>query len=271
MLPTKQQTIDKIVKASELSRSNYSKEEFGSFTEIMEYIEGIEDDDYGKGRHAMHYLFQGMYDVIQKHGYLKLMWAYEGIVRKGKKYFSSYYLGNPKIQDVKDMLYLKELLQRYDKEYRYKMRGNFDSWGGNIHAGSVSEYLSHAVQSTEVDAIIGIASSASEPAMALSGIIRVPVYFVRYSKRRADGEVKFLSPEYREELHEAVKGKKVMIIDDYVDSGKSMRKVMDAILSMGPIDVVGTSIKNSSYSSYLDTITDEDCFGLFKIKETEDE
>lgn len=137
---TNELVIPKIMERIAADKQSYMRREFSSFSDLMEYIHLLKDDEYEKARHAMYYLFQSTYDLVQD-GKHETLWAYKMVLEKGKQYFSSYYLNKPDIQLVRDLYWLSDFLALYDENYSHKLRGNFDAFSGQLNVDRVAEYL----------------------------------------------------------------------------------------------------------------------------------
>jgi orotate phosphoribosyltransferase-like protein len=235
----------------------YYNKSFSSFTDLLIYAENIKD--LNEARHAMHCIFQGVYDLLQNHTIPAIEELYDRIVRTGIDFYSSFYLGQGKIETVTNLLPSLQILKNYDDDYRYKSRGNF---GSLVEASNVAYYLQEAGDSVNYDTIIGIAASASEPAMALAGITGNELQFIRYSKRRSDDRVTVLDFK-AEEIAQSINLKSVLVIDDCVQYGVSMTKAMDYVRSLGALKIWGSCIYNDNPND-LNQITSTENFHLYE-------
>lgn len=236
----------------------YRNVSFDSFTELLDY--GAEMKELNEARHVMHCIFQGVYDLLHKHTIPAVEELYDRIVRTGIKFYSEFYLGEGKMETVSNLLPALQILKDYDDDYRYKSRGNFPSL---VDASNVGYYLEEVINSHfNFDSIIGIASSASEPAMALAGLTGCELEFIRYSKRRGDDNVTVL--DFKEaDITQSINLKSVLVIDDCVQYGVSMTKAMDYVRSLGAIKVYGSCIYNDN-SNDLNEVVRNQNFHLYE-------
>ena len=241
--------------------NSYERVSFKSFSDIIEYLTHMTTLD--EGRHIIHYLFQGMYDLLGTVSNSEVHYLYKKVVRTGTKYYASYYRGEGDISIIKALLPYLGVLTQYNDNYYYKIRGNFD-YGSSIMQPDIARFLQGAINSSfNYDVIVGIATSASEPAMALAGLLNLPLEFVRYSKRRSDGSVTVLD-FMAEEIRTECVAKNALVIDDWVASGNSMQRCMKYVQGLGALQVRGATIEDNGNDMDIKTIESTQNFKLYE-------
>lgn len=236
----------------------YDRESFDSFSELLEYSANAKTAS--EARHAVHCLFQGVYDLLYNYQIASVNELYIRIVRMGIKFYTAFYQGELELNTLHNLLPSLEPLKEYDNKYRYKSRGNFPNL---VDASNVGEYLQEVINSGYTfDTIVGIACSASEPAMALAGLLGLDLQFIRYSKRRGDDEVTTLD-FMTEQVKSAIKGNRVLVIDDCVQYGVSMEHAMEYINEQGASLTLGSCIYNNN-PNRLDEIISKPNFHLYE-------
>jgi hypoxanthine phosphoribosyltransferase len=99
------------------------------------------------------------------------------------------------------------------------------------------EELAEKTRGYEPDIIIGISRGGLVPARVLSDILdikRVGIIGIVFYKKAGETIDK---PEMTQELSMDIKGKKVLLVDDVSDTGKSLRFAKECLENMGPSQV----------------------------------
>jgi hypoxanthine phosphoribosyltransferase len=99
------------------------------------------------------------------------------------------------------------------------------------------EELAEKTRDFEPDIIIGISRGGLVPARVLSDILDINrvgiIGIVFYKKTGEPGE----SPEITQDLSMDIKGKKILLVDDVADTGKSLVFAKEYLERMGPAEV----------------------------------
>jgi len=106
------------------------------------------------------------------------------------------------------------------------------TWGG---FDALAHVLARKLTDYDPELVIGIVKGGLFVGSAVAGRLRREFIPVRLSKRSRDRER--LSPEVRTEVPAEVKGKRVLVVDDVVQSGVTLRQAMTAIAAAGASEV----------------------------------
>ncbi|HLD33442.1 MAG TPA: phosphoribosyltransferase family protein, partial [Candidatus Nanoarchaeia archaeon] len=118
------------------------------------------------------------------------------------------------------------------------------------------------------DSVVFCACGAFEPAAAVSGMLSIPIQAIRSSSSRKDTEPKVLS-EHQRSLELSIRGKEVIVVDDYTLTAGTLKRVMEAVNILQPRAMRGVSIG----CAYPDNLTEGlklaetgSCFKLYEMK-----
>ena len=106
------------------------------------------------------------------------------------------------------------------------------TWGG---FDALAHGLARKLAAYDPELVIGIVKGGLFVGSAVAGRLRREFIPVRLSKRSRDRER--LSPEVRTEVPAEAKGKRVLVVDDVVQSGETLRQAMAAIAAAGASEV----------------------------------
>jgi hypoxanthine phosphoribosyltransferase len=106
------------------------------------------------------------------------------------------------------------------------------TWGG---FDALAHVLARKLTYYDPELVIGIVKGGLFVGSALAGFLRREFIPVRLAKRSRDRER--LSPGVRSEVPPEVKGKRVLVVDDVVQSGETLRQATAAIAAAGAIEV----------------------------------
>lgn len=111
------------------------------------------------------------------------------------------------------------------KSYDYKNRKGVKeiSWD-EFHA--MCKSLAEKISKIDFDVVIGIARAGLYPAVLIAGMLRKEIYPIRITRREKD-QVKYKKPVWVTDISDSVRGKKVLIIDEIVDSGETLSLVAE--------------------------------------------
>jgi len=124
----------------------------------------------------------------------------------------------------------------------------------------ICKALALAVSRFQPEAILPVGRGGYYPGTLLAHILQVEVYPVRISRRVNDvvkyGEPHWIAPPSAEIAH-----KRVLVVDEICDSGKTLRLVKEKALAMGASSVKSAVLyahtKSADVPDYIGIITDE--------------
>ncbi len=100
-----------------------------------------------------------------------------------------------------------------------------------------------------LDLIVAISRGGLTVGHLLTDLLRVPISVISiqsYTDIQSSGEVKIL-----EGLHIPIEHKRVLLVDDVSDTGKTFERAVDYLKSFHPADVVTASVYYKPHSTYL--------------------
>lgn len=227
--------------------SNHNSPTIRSFEEWYDLASKVKSVDLG--RHLLYYIFQPVFDAlsngwVKENDREKVIEALDKIISTSKKYYADYYLKKADTGDIKKLAKeIKPIILKIERYY-FKQR-NIDY--NNIFPEHIGKFLASFIDHLEnkkiqyPDTIIGCACGSAEIAMSLSGLLHIPLEFIRKSKRR-DDEEPVLIEEQKNRIIQNCKGKKLLIIEDYVVTGRSMESVSQLCDKFGSKSIQGASI-----------------------------
>ncbi|PIZ51644.1 hypothetical protein COY27_02925 [Candidatus Woesearchaeota archaeon CG_4_10_14_0_2_um_filter_33_13] len=223
-------------------------------------------------RAVIYAAFQPLYDAITD-GNLrnaprdKAVGVLDGVITLGTSFLTGFYSGEPDVKAFKEgVAVLKPGFEEISgAEYYTKFR----NIGGNrVYPNDIAIFLRKFLESTLdgaglADYVVGAACGSSEMAMPLSGLLGVDVGFIRKSKRRGDSSPRVI-PEQEATIKNAVKGNRVVCIEDYVCTARSLRDVMAKVEDYGATSVIGASVANSQEGICLRELVNQRGFHTFR-------
>ncbi len=226
---------------------NHNSPTINSFEEWYKLASQVRSIDLG--RHLLYYIFQPVFDALSNgcvtsNNRKKTIEALDKIVAVSKEYYAAYYLKKADTAKIRQLAKeIKPVILKIDRYY-YKQR-NIDH--NNIFPEHIGKFLASFIDHLEnkkiqyPDIIIGCACGSAEIAMSLSGLLKIPLEFIRKSKRRAD-ENPVLIEEQQQRIIKNCKGKNLLIIEDYVVTGRSMEAISQLCSKFGSKNIQGASI-----------------------------
>jgi hypothetical protein len=253
-------------------RYNLGNVSFRDFRGWANAAETVNDPDFA--RTVLFFGFQPLYDILIESIGLDgsratALTALGRIVSEGTEYLSGYYIGEPKIEIINNLgRELKPAMEEINlSRFRTKFR-NVDY--NHIYPDGIASFLRQFFDSTldgrilSPDYIASVACGPSEVSMPLAGLSHVGLGFIRRSHRRGDDSPKIIK-EQEEAIAAGVRGKNVVVIEDYTCSAASLAKVMTRVSEMGPTSLLGASV-NCTGSEYLHKKYTNPKFHLFELK-----
>lgn len=258
-----------------INTKNYNTIGFDSFKEVFVHIKKSKSKDFL--RYTLYYLFQPLFDILANNKLSgeerkNAIIAYNYVMEFDKKFLSNYYLDNERSIAISGLIKKIEPLISNITVYGYKSR-NLDT--NYMHASHVGEFIYKYIMQCQKtgnfpDAVIGCACGSAEIVMAIAGIFNIPFNFIRFSKRRSDSNCVIIK-EHESDIQKMCTNKKVICIEDFVCTGKSLQQIMNHIKSLNAKEVTGLSVcYNDDYdweAKLLKKEIQESSFYLYKLKE----
>jgi adenine/guanine phosphoribosyltransferase-like PRPP-binding protein len=105
-------------------------------------------------------------------------------------------------------------------------------------------------KSISIDTLVCVASGGFEPSFLMMDILKKDCLIpLRYSFKRSDNKVKTTGKQST--YTSKIKNKKVLVVDDWVASGKSLNIVFDYIAKKRPEEIYGTAVIGSPLDLYI--------------------
>lgn len=191
----------------------------------------------------------------------------DDITKIGIDYLTSYYLGEPNLNALREgvALLADGMNKLGELPYLLKFR-NVDY--NRVYVPNILSFLQQSIDYSmdgkffQPEYILGSACGASEVVMPLAGILGVDLGFIRWSKRREDDCAKFVK-EHEDRIRNGVNGKKVVVIEDWVDYGITLKNLLGFVSSLEPQELRGASIINYQNRKLKELVSEED-FNLYK-------
>ena len=177
----------------------------------------------------------------------------------GKKAIGSFYRGKGiDFDGVKEifMPYASAIIQYGGNDSIAKHRNIFDDYN-TVHAFGRNLY-DECRNITGIDTIVCVAGGGFEPSyLAMDILEKEELAVMRYSSYRSmpDSNVKLPKFAPKGYINDQIKNKKVLVIEDYVVSGKSLNKVMNYISKRKSREIYCTTVIGSNF--YLPCIKQE--------------
>src|SRR3989344_952669 len=216
-----------------------------------------------RGRGALHYGFQALYDALIE-GLVPPKLRREAVTLLGTytrlaRHFLTEVIYTGGIEDVassedvhndrKGSSPLGKLRSEFEKTqgivstmtstgvpYKTKQRftesKNMNAWHMQQFYYGLFDHLREEGDKTGTyripDSVVFCACGAFEPAAAVSGMLSIPIQAIRSSSSRKDTEPKVLS-EHQRSLELSIRGKEVIVVDDYTLTAGTLKRVMEAV------------------------------------------
>jgi len=235
--------------------------------------------DIDLARTVLYFGFQPLYDLLIDNSPSKRkFWkdsrrntaieTLDSIISQGTQYLAGYYIGNPDIRIINELgiSTLENMGELNDLPFITKSR-NVDHNG--ITPQNIVKFLQQFLDNTldgkslPPEFVVGVACGPSEIAMPLAYLSGTELGFMRRSYRRGDDAPKIIA-EHKNHLKKNISGKDVVVFEDYVCTGESLRKVMVKTKSFHPKSLIGTSI-NISGSPNMNKIVSRHKFQSYEL------
>ncbi len=244
-----------------------------NFVDWLKFANSLNDPD--KIRNCLYYGFQPLYDILIE-GTVKdtarssAINALTGIVAVSKTYLTGYYTGQPDVKAFRTGLKRIRLdIEELGKNtpYRLKHRNIDDDFYPKEILSFIKGFLKYLmdIRKETPDYVIGCACGASEVAMPLAGILGIEIGFLRKSKRRFDEEVRVID-EQLPNIRQRSMGKRVVCVEDFVCSGKSIERIMESVRAYGALSVLGASVRSNTYCDYVQAVLRDRDFSTFRLR-----
>ncbi|MDP3882141.1 MAG: phosphoribosyltransferase family protein [Nanoarchaeota archaeon] len=264
--------LDKIsleaAKSYEVSNIN-----FRNFSDWVKAASELRDPDVA--RNVLYFGFQPLYDALIEEKVDpdlrgKALEALDKIMDLSISFLKGYYTGEPDVTKLReDIAPLRPLMEELkDVPYRTKFR-NVD-YNGIYPSGILTflrESLDHSLDGKLFlpEYIVGCACGSSEVVMPFAGLSNSSLGFIRRSFRRGDDSPKMIR-EHKERFQRDIKGKKTICVEDYVCTGGSLKKVMEATRKYEPAILIGAAVNGRAEPDYLKADVLKHKFKLYTIK-----
>ena len=106
----------------------------------------------------------------------------------------------------------------------------------------------------EFDMIVAIANGGIIPAAILNQRLTIQMELLKINLRNSEHKIKYNSPKLLETIHFEFKNKRILLVDDRVKSGQTLKFASDLLQDAKIIKTFAVNGK-ADYSLY-----DEDCF-----------
>jgi len=244
---------------------------FRNFSDWVVDMSQIKNPDHA--RCSLYSGFQPLYDAILEErvpadSRFDAVTTLDLIMQESIRYYTSYYLGKPATHGVSALAAVIapriKILDSAAVLYCSKERniGNNGIYPEHILLFLRNFAMFYQNKKTP-EAIVACACGSSEIAMALAGLLGVPLIFMRRSHRRGDDEPRIVK-EHTPAL-KALKGLDVLCLEDYVCSGGSLARVMARTKKYGASNITGASVNRNSENRAVKLIHSETKFHLFGI------
>ena len=132
------------------------------------------------------------------------------------------------------------------KPYDYRNRDGVHrmSWD---EFGALSHHLAELIAPSQPDLVVGVARAGLLPAAAVAAALRLDLTPVRLSRREHD-QVKHADPVWRLPLSEDVSGRRVVIVDEIVDTGRTLQLVAEAVREKGAAEIWTAALVQHSWA-----------------------
>lgn len=144
------------------------------------------------------------------------------------------------------------------KYYTYKDRKGVKeiSWE-DFH--KICKGLAHSVRAYDADIIVGVARGGLYPATLLSHILQKELYPIRITRRK-DDSIAYPRPRWIIRPSSAIKGKKILLVDEICDTGETLTLAKNELLKKGARTVHSVVLyshtKNARIPDHVGLITD---------------
>jgi hypoxanthine-guanine phosphoribosyltransferase len=260
--------LKQLNKISHAHAKVYDERHIGArnFFEWAEHAKSVKDAD--EARNALYYGFQPLFDDLVNNDLNdnhrpQAVQLVHCLSLLGTNYLTDYYLGDPNLDQFKKNIncVLPKLRELKDARYYLKERNIDDFITVQYVHTFLKGIMEHILDETlpEFDYVIGCACGATEAAMPIGGLLNLPVGFIRRSRKRGD-RYALIVDEQLEELKLYIEDKTVLCVEDWIDSGKSMKIIMDKAAELGAAAVYGASVgSNDNEDQYAVLCTDYNC------------
>lgn len=123
----------------------------------------------------------------------------------------------------------------------------------------ICRVLAKAVSAYQPDLILAIGRGGFYPGALISHLLRTEIYPIRLS-RRVDDVVVYEEPQWIIRPPDAVKGQRVLVVDEISSTGETLRMVRAELLGMGAREVRGAVMYAHSWGvespDYIGIISD---------------
>ncbi len=245
--------------------------DFSDFHEWARASRELRDPD--RARNALYFGFQPLYDSLvdesvpdsQRGTTVNVL---NKLIATGVEFLTGYYTGKPDTRIFTDGIRgIQDGIASLDGlPYRTKFRNvDFNGIYPKDILSFLKQYLEHALgkESFVPGYVVGCACGSSEVVMPLAGLLGTDLGFIRRSYRRGDDAPRIVK-EHEPVIKERCRGEKVVCVEDYVCTGRSLGKVMEKVASFGASSLEGASVNGDS-PSYINIVTSGKKFYIHRL------
>ncbi|MCW1296447.1 MAG: phosphoribosyltransferase [Candidatus Parvarchaeota archaeon] len=150
----------------------------------------------------------------------------------------------------RDLDYIKKTTRKFKIDIKFRPLNGSEDCVKDFIRSVVKYYKEHE----RPDVIISIASGGFEPALVLSKVLNTPHTTLRFSHHyRNDENVKLL-PFQEMELKEKIPNSNVLLIDDWIESGRTINKVTDFLNESYAPRTITVGIVLNSYNTIFNPV-----------------
>ncbi len=132
------------------------------------------------------------------------------------------------------------------RSYDYGKREGTEEISWERFARLVSE-IAERLAGANADAVVGIARAGLLPATAVACALRLDLFPIAMSRRESD-RVVHEKPVWKAAIPDAVRGRKIALVDEITDSGETLRTARDALREAGAASVVTACLVSHTWA-----------------------
>ena len=139
------------------------------------------------------------------------------------------------------------------KSYQYEHRSGVNriSWE---RFAELTRKIAEKLSEQNIDTVIGIARAGLFPATLIACTLRRELFPVRVT-RRVNDQITYEQPIWKVDLSPEVHGKTVVIVDEIVDTGKTLTMVADRARELGAANVLTAALISHSWADPMPQFT----------------
>ncbi len=213
------------------------------------------EDDPFELREPVHNLFNSYYNMLCSFDMKYPNDGFNHLKKAVAEYTLSLYKGRPETKSVKETV--KENEGLFLATIRYETV-NVRHLMGVAEAEEIRRWA-NTLQTDPcikcIDEIVSVSGGGNEPAMLLQSLLGKPdITIMRFSHYRNDDRKVVLPKRAGKDYLQHLKGKNVLVVEDWIVGGKSIIEVMKICQKSGAKEIYGTSIAGGCPGGCLNLI-----------------